>query len=70
MKIGVAIVAYNRLECLRRCLQSVFQSESLSLIDSLAVFDDGSSYDLSAEIVFRRVSGQKFSSRQLIMALL
>jgi len=52
MKIGVAIVAYNRLECLRRCLQSVFQSESLSLIDSLAVFDDGSSYDLSAEIVF------------------
>jgi glycosyltransferase involved in cell wall biosynthesis len=52
MRVGVAIVAYNRLECLQRCLHSIFRSESLSRIDSLAVFDDGSSYDLSAEIDF------------------
>ena len=52
MRVGVAIVAYNRLECLQRCLDSIFRSNSVPLIDSLAVFDDGSPYSLSAEIDF------------------
>ena len=52
MRVGVAIVAYNRLECLQRCLDSIFCSNSVPLIDSLAVFDDGSPYSLSAEIDF------------------
>ena len=49
-RIGVAIVAYARLDCLKKCLSSIYHSKSLSSIDSLAVFDDGSSYDLNSEI--------------------
>ena len=49
-RIGVAIVAYARLDCLKKCLSSIYHSKSLPLIDSLAVFDDGSSYDLNSEI--------------------
>ena len=52
MRVGVAVVAYNRLECLRRCLSSIFNSESVASIDCLAVFDDGSSYSLNDEIKF------------------
>ena len=51
MRIGVAIISYERLKCLQTCLESIFNSSAYSRIDELVVFDDGSDYDLNAQLV-------------------
>ena len=47
--VGIAVISYNRLECLGNCLSSLWNTFAESpCVDSIAVFDDGSPYELTS----------------------
>ena len=47
--VGIAIIAYKRFDCLDKCLNSLWSSlKESSCVESIAVFDDGSPYELAS----------------------
>ena len=60
--VGIAIIAYKRFDCLDKCLNSLWSSlKESSCVESIAVFDDGSPYELAS-------LKQKYSGLQIFQS--
>ena len=47
--VGIAVIAYNRPDCLDKCLSSLWNSlDESPHVNSIALFDDGSPYGLTS----------------------
>ena len=67
-KVGVAIINYNRLEMLKRCVQSVLETSGGVVFD-LLVLDVGSTDDSSVWLIQETRHGGLFTDRSRFFAI-
>ena len=63
MRVGIAVITYNRVETLINCLKSIISFTSIGSDISCAVFDDGTDADLSSLLSPYSIGGPVFQSK-------